>query len=100
MFDNLYMSAKYVLGRHVQVVKHNLVVLLHETIKQSHASRIQRRVTLGKPLFRCWLVTEVKREGVAIVSNVVTLKPITLLLVGYAELVGILTLESHCLLIS
>ena len=60
---------------------------------------MERRVSLVNPLFRRRLITKVECEVVAVVRYAVTLETTTLLLVGNAELVGILPLEPHCLLV-
>ena len=56
---------------------------------------MERRLSLVKPLLRRRLITKVEFEGVAVVSDAVTLETITLLLVGNAELVRMLPLEPH-----
>ena len=56
---------------------------------------MERRVSLVKPLLRLRLITKLECKGVAVVNDAVTLETITLLLVGNAELVIMLTLEPH-----
>ena len=75
------------------------MVLIHEASEQGHAATTERRLPLVKLLLRRRLITKVEYEGVAVVSDAVTLETITLLLVGSAELVSMLTLEPHCLLV-
>ena len=60
---------------------------------------MERRVSLVKPFLRRRLITKLECEGVAVVSDAVTLETITLLLVDNAELVSMLPLEPHCLLL-
>ena len=71
------------------------MVLIHEAVKQGHAANMERRVSLFKPFLRRMLITKVECEGVAVVSDAVTLETITLPLVGNAELFGMLPLEPH-----
>ena len=75
------------------------MLLIHESVEQGRAATLDRRVSLFNPLLRCRRITKVECEGVAVVSNAVTLETITLLLVGNADLVSMLTLEPHCLLV-
>ena len=75
------------------------MVLIPEAVEQVHAATMERRVSLIKPLLRRRLIKKVECEGLAVVSDAVTLETITLLLVGNVELVIILPLEPHFLLV-
>ena len=57
---------------------------------------MERILSLVNPLLRRRMITKVECEGVAIVNDAVALETITLLLVGNAELVGMLPLEPYC----
>ena len=56
------------------------------------------RVSIVKPLFKCRMIKKVECEGVAVVSDEVTLETITVLLVVNVDLFGILPLEPNRLL--
>ena len=88
------------LGQHVQVVEPDLVILVHQTIKESHAASMQWREPCINVVFWCRLIPKVERERVPIVSQAVTLKPITFLLESDTKFVLVLTLESHSLFIT
>ena len=88
------------IGRDVEVVGPDLMLLIHEAVKQVHAATMDRRVSLVKTLLSQRLILKVECEGVAVVSDAVTLENITLLLVGNAEIFGMLPLEPHCFLVS
>ena len=75
------------------------MVLIHEAFEQGHAATMERRVSLVKPFLRRRLIKKLECEGVAVVSDAVTLENITLLLVGNEDIIGMLPLEPHCLLI-
>ena len=75
------------------------MVLIHEASEQGHAATMERRLPLVKLLLRRRLITKVEYEGVAVVSDAVTLETNTLLLVGNVEIFSMLPLEPHCLLV-
>ena len=60
---------------------------------------MERRVSLVNLLIRRRRITKVEYEGVAVVSDAETLENTIILLVGNAELVSMLPLETHCLLV-
>ena len=75
------------------------MVLIHESVEQGHAETMESILSLFKPLLRRRMVTKIECEGVAVVSDAVTLETINLLLVGNVELFSMLPLEPHCLLV-
>ena len=75
------------------------MVLINEAVKQGHEVTMERIVSIFKPLIRLRLITKVECEGVAVISDAVTLETINLLLVGNSELVGMMSLEPHFLLV-
>ena len=75
------------------------MVIIHEAFEQGRAATMERRVSLNKPLLRRRLITKVEFEGLAVVSDAVTLENITLIIVDNAELVRMLSLEPHCFLV-
>ena len=61
---------------------------------------MQRRVAHVKVLLGRWLISEIEGEGISLITDTVSLKSITFLLVRDAEFICVVALESHRLFIS
>ena len=76
------------------------MILILETIVETHASRVQGRESHVKVLLRRRLISKVECVGVAAITDSIALKSISFLLVSDSSFILMTSLEPDCLLIS